>query len=77
MVEWLAMGGYGAYVWTSFVLTVGLLLGLLWHSHRLARRREAELAELRSRLREPRPRPAPRLIRERDTVGADQAPGSA
>jgi heme exporter protein CcmD len=76
VIEWLAMGGYGAYVWSAFVLTVGLLLGLFWQSRRLARRREAELADLRGRLREARPRPAPRLIVERDTVGADRAPGS-
>lgn len=76
MIEWLAMGGYGAYVWAAFALTVGLLLGLFWQSHRLARRREAELADLRSRLREARPRPAPRLIVERGGTGADRAPGS-
>ena len=76
MIEWLAMGGYGAYVWASFALTVGLLLGLFWQSQRLARRREAELAELRSRVREARPRAAPRLIVERDTIGADRASGS-
>lgn len=77
MFEWLAMGGYGAYVWASFGLTLGLLLGLFWQSQRLARLREGELAELRSRLREARPRPQPRLVVGGDTGSADRAPGPA
>jgi heme exporter protein D len=64
--EFLAMGGYAAYVWSAFGLTLAVLLGLLWQSWRLARRREAELAELRQRLRGRGARPAQRLTPRRE-----------
>ena len=58
--QFLAMGGYGAYVWAAFGLTIVVLLGLLGQSLWLARRREAELVVLRQRFREIKPRrPAP------------------
>jgi heme exporter protein D len=63
--EFLAMGGYAAYVWSAFGLTLAVLLGLLWQSWRLARRRDAELAELRERLRGRGARPARRLTPRR------------
>ena len=40
------MGGYGAFVWPSFVLTVAVLGGLLVASLRSAGARERELAAL-------------------------------
>jgi len=41
------MGGYGAFVWPSFVITVAVLAGLLVASIRSAGARERELAALR------------------------------
>ncbi len=43
---YLDMGGYGAFVWPSFVLTVAVLGGLLVASLRSAGARERELAAL-------------------------------
>jgi len=64
--EFLAMGGYAAYVWPAFGLTVAVLAGLLLQSLRLARRRDAELAALRERLRGQRGRSAQRLTPRRE-----------
>lgn len=36
MSEWLAMGGYGAYVWTSFAVTAA---GYIWMSVAASRAR--------------------------------------
>lgn len=68
MDAFLAMGGYAAYVWSAFGLTLLVLLGMLWQSLRLSRRREAELAALRERLRGHRVRPAARLTPRRETA---------
>lgn len=72
----LAMGGYAAYVWPAFGLTLLVLLGLLWQSLRMSRQREAELAALRERLRGSRARPAPRLTPRRE-VAAGPGVGGA
>jgi heme exporter protein D len=56
--EFLAMGGYAAYVWSAFGFALVVLLGLLGQSWRAAHRREAELAELRRLVRAGRARPA-------------------
>jgi len=45
------MGGYAAYVWPAFGFALVVLLGLLGHSWRAARRREQELAQLRELVR--------------------------
>jgi heme exporter protein D len=58
--EFFAMGGYAAYVWPAFGFAGAALLGLWWQSWRSARRREAELEELR-RLVRPRAPSRPRL----------------
>ena len=42
------MGGYSAFVWPSFVITVAVLAGLLVASIRSAGARERELAALRA-----------------------------
>lgn len=68
MQAFLAMGGYAAYVWSAFGLTLLMLLGLLWQSLRLSRRRDAELEGLRERLRGRRARPAARLTPRRETI---------
>jgi heme exporter protein D len=49
--EFFAMGGYAAYVWPAFGFAGAALLGLGWQSWRAARRREAELAQLRRLVR--------------------------
>jgi heme exporter protein D len=49
--EFLAMGGYAAYVWSAFGFALVVLLGLLGQSWRAAHRREAELAQLRELVR--------------------------
>jgi heme exporter protein D len=46
--EFLAMGGYAAYVWPAWGLTVLVLGGLLATSWRSLRARERELAALES-----------------------------
>ncbi len=51
MSEFFAMGGYAAYVWPAFGFAGAALLGLWWQSWRAARRREAELAQLRRLVR--------------------------
>lgn len=43
VTEFLAMGGYAAYVWSALGLTALVLVGLLAATLRTARRREAEL----------------------------------
>jgi heme exporter protein D len=77
VVEFLAMGGYGAYVWSAFGLTLVVLAGLFVQSVFLGRRREAELASLRQRLREQRARPARPLAPRREPASAtsDRARG--
>jgi len=42
--DFLNMGGYAAFVWPSFALTLVLLSGLLWRSRAELRAAEAELA---------------------------------
>jgi heme exporter protein D len=56
--EFLAMGGYAAYVWSAFGFALVVLLGLLGQSWRAAHQREAELAQLRELVRAGRARPA-------------------
>jgi heme exporter protein D len=58
--DFFAMGGYGAYVWPAFGFAALVLLGLLLQSWWAARRREAELEQLRRQLRPGRP-PRPQL----------------
>lgn len=48
--EFLAMGGYAAYVWPALGLSAVVLAWLLGASIRSARRREAELARLEAEL---------------------------
>jgi heme exporter protein D len=56
--EFLAMGGYAAYVWSAFGFALVVLLGLLGQSWRAAHQREAELAQLRELVRAGRASPA-------------------
>jgi heme exporter protein D len=47
--EFLAMGGYAAFVWPAWGLTVLVLGGLVWSSLRSMRAREKELAALEAK----------------------------
>lgn len=47
--SWLAMGGYGFYIWTSYGVAAVLLLGLLVASLRGLRRIEAAVEAAESR----------------------------
>lgn len=48
MTQFLAMGGYGAYIWSAFGFTIVVLAGLLWQSIHFARKQSRLLAALRS-----------------------------
>ena len=64
MSEFLAMGGYGAYVWTAYGVTaVALLLLFVW-SWFGARARDAELEQLRKLSRAERKAPSSATLRE-------------
>jgi heme exporter protein D len=58
--DFLAMGGYAAYVWPAFGFAAVVLLGLLLQSWWAARRSAAEFERLRDQLRPGRAR-RPRL----------------
>lgn len=47
MTDFLAMGGYAAYVWSAYGFAALVLIALLVQSWRSARRREAELEQIR------------------------------
>ena len=67
MSEFLAMGGYAAYVWSAFAVTLLLMGGLFLQSRWAARRREAELAELRLQVRPQRARDGRPMRPRRET----------
>ncbi len=69
MIEFLAMGGYAAYVWSAFAIALVLMVGLFLQSRRSARRGEAELEAARAAVR-PQRRAVPRPLRPRREVGA-------
>ena len=62
MHEFLAMGGYAAYVWAAFGFAALVLVALLLQSWQAARRRKGELEQLRHRAR-PRRAPGPQTLR--------------
>ena len=62
MGDFFAMGGYAAFVWPAFGFAALVLIGLLAQSWWAARRRAAELEQLRRTVR-PRARPARRELR--------------
>ena len=71
--EFLAMGGYAAYVWPAFAIAVVLMVGLFLESLRAARHSEALLEELRAKVRPQRPR-ATRPMRPRREADATAEP---
>jgi heme exporter protein D len=56
LTDYLAMGGYAAYVWSAFGIALALMAALFLQSRHAARRREVELAELRLQVRPQRTR---------------------
>ncbi|MDF1792560.1 MAG: heme exporter protein CcmD [Thalassobaculaceae bacterium] len=48
-MDYFSMGGYAAYVWPSYGFAAIVLVGLLVSSWIAARRREAEVEQLRAR----------------------------
>jgi len=60
------MGGYAAYVWSAFGIALLLLAGLFVQSRQSARRRDAELAQLRTEVRPQRARVARPMRPRRD-----------
>ena len=55
MTDFLAMGGYAAYVWSAYGFAALVLIALLVQSWCSARRREAELEQVRRLARPARP----------------------
>jgi heme exporter protein D len=47
LTDFLAMGGYAAYVWPAYGLAAVVLIALLVQSWRSARRRDTELEQVR------------------------------
>lgn len=76
MSEFLAMGGYAAYVWSAFGFALVVLLGLLGQSWRAAHQREAELAQLRELVRAGRARPTQAQARSRPQGQTTARPAS-
>ncbi len=68
--EFLAMGGYGAYVWSAYGITLlSLLLLFVWSWHG-ARAREAELEQVRKLSRSERRVPSSATLREPDLASS-------
>jgi heme exporter protein D len=66
-----AMGGYAVYVWTAYGFAAVVLIALLVQSWRSARRRDAELEQVRrvvrpARTSRPKPQPGQRAERPSD-----------
>jgi heme exporter protein D len=72
VAEFLAMGGYAAYVWPAFGFTILVLAGLWLLSLRQMRAKEAELEALRSQMRRHRPARRQEVIRPRRASATEQ-----
>lgn len=70
LTDFLAMGGYAAYVWPAYGFALLVLVALVVQSWRSARRRDAELDQLR---RLARPGRASRPVARPATVAAKDA----
>jgi heme exporter protein D len=76
--DFIAMGGYAAYVWPAFGFAAVVLLGLLLQSWWTARQRASEFEQLRHQLRPGRaPRPRLRPVAQKDDAGRGAAAGTA
>ena len=72
MTDFFAMGGYAAYVWTAYGFAALVLIVLLVQSWRSARRRDAELEQVR-RLARPARASRPKLQPAARTEQPDSA----
>lgn len=75
MSEFLAMGGYGAYVWTAYGVTALFLLLLFVWSWFGARARETELEQIRKLSRAERRAPSSATLH--DAEPATERPATA
>lgn len=73
MNEFLAMGGYGAYVWTAYGVTALFLLLLFIWSWFGARARETELEQVKQLSRAERRAPASATLHEAKAPSPGQA----
>ena len=76
MSEFLAMGGYGAYVWTAYGVTALFLLLLFIWSWFGARSRETELEQIRNLSRAERRNTPSATLHEPETASGSTAPTS-
>lgn len=74
MSEFLAMGGYAAYVWSAFSIALVLMVALFLESGWAARRRLAELEELRAKARPQRRTAGPMRPRKESEDAGARAP---
>ncbi|MCS6779640.1 MAG: heme exporter protein CcmD [Geminicoccaceae bacterium] len=65
MREFLAMGGYGAFVWAAYGATLLVLVGLFWQSWHAARKRTAEAERARAERRAQARGPVQAIVAER------------
>lgn len=73
LVQAVAMGGYGGYVWAAFGFALIVMVALLWQSWQAQRRSTGELDQLRSTIRGTS-RPRRRLVATRPASDARTAP---
>ncbi len=73
MSEFLAMGGYGAYVWSAYGVTALFLALLFIWSWFGARARETELEQVRKLSRTERQAPAQAILHEAEPSHPSQA----
>jgi heme exporter protein D len=72
--EFMAMGGYGAYVWAAYGITLLALLLLFIWSWFGARAREAELEQVRKLSRTERRAPSSATLREPEPARPQPSP---
>jgi heme exporter protein D len=75
LIDFFAMGGYGAYVWSAFGFAAVVLIGLLMQSWRAFRQREVELEQLRQVVRPTKAggaRMVPRRATDAAAAGGDE-----
>ncbi len=78
MNEFLAMGGYGVYVWTAYGITALFLLLLFLWSWFGARARESELEQVKKLSRAERRAPASATLHEpKATASGEAAPAGS
>lgn len=78
MAEFFAMGGYAAYVWSAFGLSVVAMVGLLWLSVASARRSAREFEALKAEVRPRRKRARQPMVPKRASeLGKDSAGDAA